>query len=63
MYPNIFRAAGTPDPTGQLVFLGFPEVLFLTTKMADMAGQPSPRQLPRVLILFLFSISAMIGRY
>ena len=36
---------------GSIISWGFPEVLFLTTKMADMAAQPS--QLPRVFVIFI----------
>ena len=46
---------------GSIISWGFPEVLFLTTKMADMAAQPS--QLPRVFMSFLLNISSMIGIY
>ena len=36
---------------GSIISWGFPKVLFLTTKMADMAAQPS--QLSRVFAIFV----------
>ena len=36
---------------GSIISWGFLKVLFLTTKMADMATQPS--QLPRVFAIFV----------